>query len=369
MERGLLIATISTSLDATLPKTLSVAEPLATVVPGLSFFLDSPVTCLITAVHGVLRVGEPFAVRVGKYERSPGSTSSLPRSRGKFWLPPHILSCGLQLLLTGLRHQPWPDATVLFASRALYADSMSPLVELSGAVAACKVAPLCQEAFFVSPKLMTVTTETSQERWQAAVDEAWQADPEAAILRVKWRPSRLGGRTWVAPAATGGQVKAACNPAAAALETEADGPRTMEVAASGSVGYAPHEVADVVMSVCQTHAGVQLDRVASPADLAPGKWIRVADDDPSADPSRIRLYLRTAEEGERIQGRLHGRALQIGVDLVTLRTETVAARGQSNNRWGGPSRAPHAASVRMSPLELGWPRPPPQRWTSRPMVD
>ena len=106
---------------------------------------------------------------------------------------------------------------MLFASRSLFADSLSLLIELSGAAAVLRVAPLCQEALFVGPRLMTVTAEASQEQWQTIVDEAWQADPEAAILKVKWRPSRQGGRTWVAPAASAGRLRAARAPAAAAI--------------------------------------------------------------------------------------------------------------------------------------------------------
>ena len=114
----------------------------------------------------------------------------------------------------------------------------------------------------------------------------------------------------------------------------------MEVAASGSLGYAPQEVAEMVMRIFSEQSGVRLAKAASSRELVPGTWIRVAEDDPSADPSRIRLYLKTAEEGARVQDRLHGKAIQVGVDLVTLRTETVAAASRRNNRRGARQGPP-----------------------------
>ena len=290
-----------------------------------------------------MQMGEPLAVRVGISERSPGSTTHLPRNRVEFWLPPHTATADLRQLLAGLRSQRWPDTSVLFAARTLFADPTSPLVELTGASAVLKVAPLCQEALFVGPRLLTVTTEASREQWQAVLDDAWQADPAEAISRVKWRPSRMGGRVWAAPRATGGKRRTARRVEASMCETTADEPSAAATAAGGPQGYAPRDVAELVMRVCITQSGVCLEQAAAGAALEPGRWTRVAEDDPSADPYRLRLFLRSADEGTRVQDRLHGRAIQVGVDLVTLRTEEVATTDQHGLQYGpvpGPSSGP-----------------------------
>ena len=175
------------------------------------------------------------------------------------------------------------------------------------------------------------------------VDDAWQADSEAAISRVKWRPSRMGGRVWAAPKAAGGKRRTARGTEASASATANDGPSSLAAAASGSLGYAPQDVAEIVMRVCTAQSGVNLEQVAAGAELEPGTWTRVAEADPLADPYRIRLFLRSEDEGARVQSRLNGRAIQVGVDLVTLRTEAVAADGRPNNRRGarqGPPEQP-----------------------------
>ena len=85
--------------------------------------------------------------------------------------------------------------------------------------------------------------------------------------------------------------------------------------------------------------GVSLTAAATSSQLVPGYWRRVAADDPSADPCRIRLYLKSAEDGDRARQALHERAIQVGMDLVTLRFDTIAARGPQSNRQGGGRRA------------------------------
>ena len=104
----------------------------------------------------------------------------------------------------------------------------------------------------------------------------------------------------------------------------------------GSLGYDPAQVIGMIMRVMTEQTGVQMEEAMSQEAMAPGRWRRVAADDPTADPSRVRLYMRTAADGEKVQTLLQERAVQVGSDLVTLRfTEVAAPRRQGNRRGGG----------------------------------
>jgi hypothetical protein len=333
--KGLVVATLSTHIPHQLPKVMSVAEPLGQVQGGSSFVVDCPAAHLPVVLQTVLGMGGPLDVRLGRASRSPGSSEALPRCCIEFVVPPSVAEFSMHMLLTGLRQHRWPMPGFLVAARTIYSDGAALLVELADSTALIQMAGLCREALYLSPKLATVTTDVAQAEWQRRVDEIWTEDPAAAVLRIKWRPSRMGGRTWVAPAAPAASIRAARAPAAATLESAGIGPRTAELSASGSLGYDPGAVVQMIMGILRVQAGVDLAATASPEQLRPGTWRRIAEDDPTADPSRVRLYLRSAEEGERIKAALHERAVQVGADLITLRVETVSVTVPRCNRRGG----------------------------------
>ena len=334
VSRGLLIATISTHRPHQLPRVLSVAIPLAQVRAGSAIYVDCPPAHLAAVFQRVLALGDMLNIRMGHSSRSPGSAPDAPRTRTEFHMPPSVTEFSVQMLLVGLRRQPWP-VPVFFASRSIYADPAAPLLELTDPAALSKVDGFCREALYLKPKLVTIRTDVRGDDWQQRLDEIWATDPAVAVTRLRWRPSRIGGRALAAPAAARERVRAARQPAAARLENPGGGPCTAELMTEGSLGYDPQAAVSAIMRVVRQQTGVDLTAAASAAQLLPGSWRRLAADDPTADPGRVRLYFKTMADGAAVRAAIQGRAVQVGDDLVALRVETTAASAHSQNRRGG----------------------------------
>ena len=153
----------------------------------------------------------------------------------------------------------------------------------------------------------------------------------------------MGGRSWAAPAVSQDRLRAARMPSAARAAPGA-GPPALEVAIEGgaSLGYDPHGTVASLLAILRER--VPLEHAVSAERLVPGTWRRLAEDDPTADPGRVRLYLQSVADGEIIHGALHGRGVQVGCNLLTISVQmrdgtSQAARSRhSGGRGGGGGR-------------------------------
>ena len=207
---------------------------------------------------------------------------------------------------------------MILANRSIYSDNSAFLVELTAPSALFQVWHLCDEALFLTSRLATVRTTVQQTIWQDVVENLWNEDEAAAVTKVRWRPSRSGGRAWASPAATPARLRAARRPPAARSTSAQAGPASAELRVEGSLGYDPGAVVTSLMAVLQSHTGLAVSRAGSVESLVPGTWRRLADDDPSMAPGRVRLYLQSAADVGMVTRTLHGRAVQVGEDLVSI---------------------------------------------------
>ena len=194
----------------------------------------------------------------------------------------------------------------------------------------------------MSPSLALARTHESRARWEETLDHNLRADPHDAVLRVKWKTSHHGGRTWAAPSATQAQLAAvqrtrhlgATDPG---LTTTA----TLEV--DGPLGFQPGEVITLLMEVVAHHAGIPLrpTQQGRRGGEHPA-WFWLAGEDPSAPPGRVRLLLQDADQVQAVIRAVHGRAIQVGSDLVAVDVQSdliqVDEVRQGNGR-GAPPRS------------------------------
>ena len=140
-------------------------------------------------------------------------------------------------------------------------------------------------------KLAVVRTSSSLEVWRTVLNRLLEDDAECAALRVRWRPSRQGGRPWVAPSATPQQLAAhrcACGRPAAAQTLEYS---AAQVVVSGSLGHDPSALLAELMRVVGGRTGLALREATAGEGFQLGVWRRLAAADPSVEPGRLRLYL------------------------------------------------------------------------------
>ena len=333
---GLMLVTLAPGGLQQIPRVLSVEEPLVTVRRGLSFFVDCAASLLPASMQIISATGSSLGIRIGSHSRSPGSSADLPRVRFEVLVQPSAASeLDLERYLQSLRISHL-ESQVLIASRGLYTDGDAFLLDLSSAAALLKVWPLCQEALFLTSHLATVRTVCQQEDWQVKLDAIWDEDQEAAISKIRWRPSRLGGRVWASPAslvAQGPRVRRVPQ----SEQRGSAGMLTAEVQLAGSLGYDPDDVVAKLIEVLHARGGLQLSHVTPGALPQADSWRRVADLDPTAAPGLVRLYLADPDALRMLHREFDGRAVQYGEDLVEVRvlTQLEQLRPSGNRRGGG----------------------------------
>ena len=170
------------------------------------------------------------------------------------------------------------------------------------------------------------------------------------ILKLKWRPSRNGGRPWATPDATAQQLGAARR-----LIKNKDGgveDLTVNLDLAGSLGIQPKEVIRSLMQVVAQHSQLPLvESIEATQNQAAAKWKWLAGEDPSLPPGRVRIFCEGLELVEALHLNIKGRAVQIGPDLVSIDLSndlretkfnpTLSSASQKNGRRGrGPRTSP-----------------------------
>ena len=176
------------------------------------------------------------------------------------------------------------------------------------------------------------------------MDQILAEDTDSCVLKLRHRPSRQGGRPWVTPTITPPQLAVVRRTRAAAPVRSTALAASTTLTVGGSLGYDPSGVIRGLMAVIRERTGVAVQEQGA-VDATTGDtsntWCRLADQDPAAHPGRVRLNLTSLDDARKIMEDVHGKAVQLGVDLLTV---TVAndeiERQQGNGRRGRGGQGP-----------------------------
>ena len=122
-------------------------------------------------------------------------------------------------------------------------------------------------------------------------------DADVAGLKLRWKPSKCGGRTFATPSRTPVALAAARrrgNKSSTLMDTIAD------VAAHGKLG---HEDAAVMHRVTQhvvEATGLRVAAAVDPERPKPGEYVHLASRDIAAPPGRARVFLHDLGEARRL---------------------------------------------------------------------
>ena len=103
------------------------------------------------------------------------------------------------MIFTNQLRRHMANSDVFIADRRLYTDMDAKIVECNAAGALKKIWPLCCQALSLDNGKLLILTEASEDTWQASLDKFLTEDLENAIARIRWKPSRNGGRPWLTP--------------------------------------------------------------------------------------------------------------------------------------------------------------------------
>ena len=337
VQQGLAIFSLMANPIRAEPRIVFPMRPLLTVAAPGSFFADLPTNLWRSVLRGVHSVNARLAA--GQPSPSPGSTQSQARMVVEFFFDGDISAMEQMLLMRQVRRSI-ASQHVFLANSTLYADADAKIVECNSPTSFFKVWPLCSQALFLSGGKMLIATEAEEGSWRPALDRLMQEEPEAAITRIRWKPSRHGGRPWLTPSATPTQLGASRRQKGASKDENVNRFFT-DIQLGKDVG--PEDAP--VMRQLLTHLGASTPVVLqeSPPSRAPrqGEWTHLRSRDASAAPGRARLYLASQDEVDRVYQALHGQIIQIGADRIFISVTNDATDMQ---RPGNGRRAAGAAN-------------------------
>ncbi|CAK0813875.1 unnamed protein product [Prorocentrum cordatum] len=312
--RGLAVFTISTSLVREPPKILDLESPVVTAAPLPTYLVDFPST-LGAEFMTVLCNHLGHSPKIGRIYRSPGHTAESPRGRVEVRFTSSTSRLNQEAVMRHAR-QILPTG-VCFASQDLYTEPGSLIAELGHADVIASIWALCSGALFLSKSTLLLTTEATASTWQQAMDTLMRNDPDSAVYKLKWRPSRHGGRPFASPSALPARI-------AATRRTKQTRGTTSTVQAITDVEIKGHLHADehALIRDLVTHlvgqTGISLTELQEDRGRRAGKWQWLAADDPAAPPGRFRLYLKDLEEVAKVRDTLHDKAVKVGMDTFRV---------------------------------------------------
>ena len=265
--------------------------------------------------------------------RSVLSTKEVPRVLVDIIIPASYTDLYTHMLFSQLQRQGLPN-DAFWCHHSIFANGDAKILEVGSANNAHLFWELCSELVAVSRTKILVISDASAEIWTSVMDRAMQEDTSETHFKLKWKPSRNGGRTIATPTATTAALAASRrqgNCVASSRDFFTD------VAIQGEVGREDGEVMRLLMTHLVRATGLDIKETDYSRDPKSGEFYHLASKDPISPPGRLRLYLRDQDEVRKVYAALHNQTVQVGQDYVaiTVSNDLVeGARVPGNGRQG-----------------------------------
>ena len=220
----------------------------------------------------------------------------------------------VNLAIRHMRQHHLPQDT-FFGKLELYTSSDDAFLEHLDARCHHHFWQLCSEMLWVDPKRFLVVTEATQEVLTQTMIDVMNKDGGLAATRLKWKPSRCGGRTIASPSQTANALAAGrrrTNKITSTMHSIA------EVVVNGDTGHEDAEILKRIMDHACQAIGLHLCVAASPDNPKAGEYIHLASRDVVAPAGRLSVLLKVPNEVYRLYAALHGQALLVNGDYVEI---------------------------------------------------
>ena len=301
----------------------------------------------LVATEKVTRAAtEGVDISWGEPEMSPGSTPEVPRAIIKGAVQADgATEMELKALVLHIRSRGLPTST-LVATGHIFRDASAPVVELSAPQAGYRIVPLCDEAAYVTPRKLTVKTLVPTDRWEKVLTETHMSDPDCFVPRIKWRPSRNGGRVTAQAEATAGQLAAQCRESNRARKQRADQfPILIIIRPHRELGRNAREAIQGILSHLQRN-GIALNEACDGNALEDSQWRAVRGRSDQLVGS-MHIAIRDPSAAAQVVSMLHEKAIEVGHELVTIiaAEDGCTAQRSKNGGRGGRPRTPPPTSA------------------------
>jgi hypothetical protein len=217
----------------------------------------------------------------------------------------------VRLCIEGLKRRPDLKGA-LVGSQDLFSDSRALLADILHPSGSTRIADLCEQSVFVSPKLMLLHTSEPKDVWELRLTELMLEDASKAIDRLRWRKSGHGGRVFAKPLALDAQIRAAQATARTRNNTgiEYDPSLSSMIVIRGALGANPDQLVEDLMAIIASRIGLVLSRGECERNLKPGQWRQVVDGAGQCTGS-VRLVLASLVEVRSLGSNVSATAVEI----------------------------------------------------------
>jgi hypothetical protein len=221
--KSISIFTLSTSGEPCQSLTTQWRPTLATTGNGLALVVDCEKHKELTIHRALVGSRLPGLTGWDGPKRSLGNKGEDQRiTFTVYFNHPDITEIDLQLYISILRRQPDLQGAFIGPLK-LYTEPGALLTEFGHTKALTEALESIENIVLVSPRLALVTTSESSEHWCALLTRQLKSDPLGAIMKLRFRPSRHGGRAFAKPEALPCNIKQTKAKAAARPPPAADG--------------------------------------------------------------------------------------------------------------------------------------------------
>ena len=311
-NKAIVMITLGAHPQASPPAMIQWRPTLLTTGGNFTVIVDCPAADMLktrraltqAAAHGLARWEGPM--------RSFGTQGSDRRICFFGYFPKDKTTrLDVRLCIEGLKRRPDLKGA-LVGSQDLFSDSRALLADILHPSGSTRIADLCEQSVFVSPKLMLLHTSEPKDVWELRLTELMLEDASKAIDRLRWRKSGHGGRVFAKPLALDAQIRAAQATARTRNNTgiEYDPSLSSMIVIRGALGANPDQLVEDLMAIIASRIGLVLSRGECERNLKPGQWRQVVDGAGQCTGS-VRLVLASLVEVRSLGSNVSATAVEI----------------------------------------------------------
>ena len=199
--------------------------------------------------------------------------------------PKGFVEFAILLLLGHLRRQALPSDS-FFGLRSLFKAADAMILETISPTCLHHFWPLCSQMLPISGGKTLLYSDAAAEVWTDTLDRVLAQDAGSAATRLKWKPSRFGGRAIACPSVMPSAVPASRQKPKLHHSMH---DHITDIRVMGEVGREDAEVLRRILAHAIDITGLQLTETAVDATPKPGEFYHLASRDEHAPPGRLRL--------------------------------------------------------------------------------
>jgi hypothetical protein len=311
---GMVVFTLSHEAHHAPPRMFDLKAPILKLNEVVAVTVDIP-TNKTAALMTWLAHKDLKKVTCRHPVRSPLTTKEVPRVNLQLIFPQDSTELEQLLIMKELRRVTFTQDT-FFGLNTMHRSSNAMVLEVNSPLGLRHFWPLCSQLIPVSKNKVLIYTETAADTWIDSMNALLKQDPDTAATKLKWKPSKFGGRPFAVPSATSTTLGATSRQAGKTSSSRMD--HITDITVRGELGREDGAILKSLMQHLALKTGLNIKVGNELGGPKVNEYVHLASIDPSAPPGRLRLYLGSQDDVRRVANALHGQVVEVGSDLVAI---------------------------------------------------